>query len=84
MFVVMFCFYLFYHLVAMLCTGGMGLMSVAKPMISEVFSSSMPAIVTASFASSYLLAMAGGLCPNVVSLGGSSAVSISALLLRKS
>lgn len=44
----------------MLCTGGMGLMSVAKPMISEVFSSSMPAIVTASFASSYLLAMAGG------------------------
>ena len=35
-------------------------MSVAKPMISEVFSSSMPAIVTASFASSYLLAMAGG------------------------
>ena len=45
---------------AMLCTGGMGLMSVAKPMISEVFSSSMPAIVTASFASSYLLAMAGG------------------------
>ena len=35
-------------------------MSVAKPMISEVFSSSMPTIVTASFASSYLLAMAGG------------------------
>ncbi len=46
--------------VAMLCTGGMGLMSVAKPMISEVFSSTMPGIVTASFASSYLLAMAGG------------------------
>ena len=44
----------------MLCTGSMGLMSVAKPMISEVFSSSMPTIVTASFASSYLLAMAGG------------------------
>ena len=44
----------------MLCTGGMGLMSVAKPMIAEVFSSSMPTIVTASFASSYLLAMAGG------------------------
>ena len=39
----------------MLCTGGMGLMSVAKPMISEVFSSSMPSVVTASFASSYLL-----------------------------
>ncbi len=38
----------------------MGLISVAKPMISDVFNSSMPHVVTASFASSYLLAMAAG------------------------
>ena len=48
-------FWLLFSTSTMLCTGGMGLMSVAKPMISEVFSSSMPSIVTASFASSYLL-----------------------------
>merc|ERR1712156_284554 len=53
-------FWLLFSTSTMLCTGGMGLMSVAKPMISEVFSSSMPSVVTASFASSYLLAMAGG------------------------
>merc|ERR1719427_111722 len=38
----------------------MGLMFVAKPMISDVFTTSMPSLVTASFASSYLLALAGG------------------------
>jgi len=53
-------FWLLFSTSTMLCTGGMGLMSVAKPMISEVFSSSMPSVVTASFASSYLLALAGG------------------------
>ena len=35
-------------------------MSVAKPMIGEVFTSSMPTLVTAAFASSYLMALAGG------------------------
>merc|ERR1712156_1190019 len=53
-------FWLLFSTSTMLCTGGMGLMSVAKPMISEVFATTMPSIVTASFASSYLLAMAGG------------------------
>merc|ERR1719189_146558 len=53
-------FWLLFSTSTMLCTGGMGLMSVAKPMIGEVFATSMPSIVTASFASSYLLAMAGG------------------------
>merc|ERR1719323_1756134 len=41
-------------------TGGMGLFSVAKPMVGEVFSGALPAIVTASFASSFLLLMSGG------------------------
>ena len=40
--------------------GGMGLMSVAAPMMGEVFSGSLPHVVTASFASSYLLMMSGG------------------------
>ena len=38
----------------------MGLISVAKPMIGDVFTTSMPHIVTASFASAYLMAMAAG------------------------
>jgi MFS family permease len=48
-------FWLLFSTSTLLATGGMGLMSVAKPMISEVFTSSMPSVVTASFASSYLL-----------------------------
>ena len=48
-------FWLLFSTSTLLATGGMGLMSVAKPMISEVFTSSMPSLVTASFASSYLL-----------------------------
>ncbi|XP_023327563.1 uncharacterized protein LOC111700759 [Eurytemora carolleeae] len=44
----------------LLATGGMGLMSVAKPMIQNVFTDAMPALVTSSFASAYLMAMAGG------------------------
>lgn len=40
--------------------GGMGLFSVAKPMMSQVFSSSLPAIVTSAFASSYVLALSAG------------------------
>ena len=48
-------FWLLFSTSTLLATGGMGLMSVAKPMIAEVFTSSMPAIVTAGFASSYLM-----------------------------
>ncbi len=48
-------FWLLFATSSLLCTGGMGLMSVAKPMIGEVFTSSMPGLVTAAFASSYLL-----------------------------
>lgn len=41
-------------------TGGMGLLSVAKPMMSEVFSSLLPGVVTSAFASSFLLMLSGG------------------------
>lgn len=41
-------------------TGGMGLLSVAKPMMSEVFSSLLPLVVTSSFASSFLLMLSAG------------------------
>ena len=39
----------------------MGLMSVAKPMIQNVFTDAMPLLVTPAFASVYLMAMAGGM-----------------------
>lgn len=48
-------FWLLFSTSTLLCTGGMGLMSVAKPMIADVFTTSMPSLVTASFASSYLM-----------------------------
>ena len=44
----------------LLCTGGMGLISVAKPMIQNVFADAMPLLVTSAFASAYLMAMAAG------------------------
>lgn len=39
--------------------GGMGLFSVAKPMMSEVFSGTLPGVVTASFASAYVMMLSG-------------------------
>jgi len=53
-------FYFLFATSTLLATGGMGLMSVAKPMIQNVFTDSMPALVTTSFASAYLMAMAAG------------------------
>lgn len=41
-------------------TGGMGLLSVAKPMMSEVFSALLPAVVTSAFASKFLLMLSAG------------------------
>jgi hypothetical protein len=41
-------------------TGGMGLLSVAKPMMSDVFSTLLPALVTSAFASKYLLMLSAG------------------------
>ncbi len=48
-------FWLLFTTSTLLATGGMGLMSVAKPMIGEVFTNSMPTVVTVAFASSYLM-----------------------------
>jgi len=56
----------------LLATGGMGLMSVAKPMIQNVFTGAMPGLVTTSFASAYLMAMSAG---NVAGRIGWSAIS---------
>jgi len=53
----------FWYLVTMLfcvATGGMGVFSVAKPMMTEVFSGSLPTLVTASFATTYLLMLSAG------------------------
>eukprot|EP00050_Salpingoeca_kvevrii_P006622 m.290554 g.290554 ORF g.290554 m.290554 type:complete len:686 (+) comp12317_c0_seq1:1432-3489(+) len=41
-------------------SGGIALFSVAKPMMFQTFSSSLPEIVTASFASSYILMLSAG------------------------
>lgn len=43
-----------------LSTGGMGMFSVAKPMMSEVFSSVLPGIVTSAFAAKFLLMLSAG------------------------
>merc|ERR1719187_1863620 len=53
-------FWLLWSTATLLATGGMGLMSVAKPMIQNVFTDAMPLLVTTSFGSGYLMAMAGG------------------------
>lgn len=43
-----------------LATGGIGVFSVARPMMMEVFGSAMPSVVTASFASGFVLLLAAG------------------------
>ena len=53
-------FWLLWSTATLLATGGVGLMSVAKPMIQNVFTDAMPLLVTTGFASAYLMAMAGG------------------------
>lgn len=53
-------FYLLASVLFCVATGGMGMFSVAKPMVSDVFSSALPAIVTASFGSTFLLLLAAG------------------------
>eukprot|EP00794_Sanderia_malayensis_P017685 gene17685-19451_t len=53
-------FYLMASVLFCVATGGMGMFSVAKPMISDVFSSALPLIVTASFGSTFLLLLAAG------------------------
>lgn len=43
-----------------LATGGMGMFSVAKPMMSEVFSTMLPTVVTSAFAAKFLLMLSAG------------------------
>jgi len=57
-------FWFLFSSATILATGGMGLMSVAKPMIQEIFSSTLPSLVTPTFASLYLMSLA------VANLGG--------------
>jgi hypothetical protein len=44
----------------LIATGGLGVLAVAKPMMSEVFSTAMPDIATGAFASSYVMMLAMG------------------------
>lgn len=53
-------FWLLFSTATLLATGGMGLMSVAKPMIQNVFTGAMPDLVTPAFASAYLMGLAAG------------------------
>lgn len=43
-----------------LATGGIGMMSVAKPMLNEVFASILPAVVTSAFATNFVMLLAAG------------------------
>jgi MFS family permease len=43
-----------------LATGGIGMFSVAKPMMSEIFATALPAVVTSAFAAKYLLMLSAG------------------------
>lgn len=43
-----------------LACGGMGIFSVAKPMMTEVFGGTLPDIVTPAFASSYVMMLSAG------------------------
>lgn len=43
-----------------MATGGMGMASVAKPMMGEVFSTLLPAVVTSAFGASYVLMLSSG------------------------
>jgi MFS family permease len=43
-----------------LAAGGIGMMGVAKPMMSEVFSAVLPTVVTSDFAAKYILMLSAG------------------------
>ena len=60
-------FWLLFTTSTLLCTGGMGIMAVAKPMIQNVFTDAMPLLVTPVFASGYLMAIAAGNLVNRIS-----------------
>ena len=50
-------FWLLFSTATLLATGGMSLMSVASPMVQEVFTSSLPHIVTPTWAAGYVMSL---------------------------
>lgn len=50
-------FWLLFSTATLLATGGMSLMSVASPLVQEVFTTSLPHLVTPAFASAYVMAL---------------------------
>ena len=62
-------YWLLFSTASLLATGGMALMSVASPMMQEVFSPSLPHLVTPATASAYLMyALLGKLQPKILNL----------------
>jgi len=51
-----------------LATGGIGMFSVAKPMMSEVFSTMLPTVVTSAFAAKFVLMLSAGTLGKILSL----------------
>jgi hypothetical protein len=43
-----------------ICAGGIALFSMAKPLMSEVFTSQLPQLVTSNFASNYVMMLSLG------------------------
>jgi hypothetical protein len=54
---------------------GMGIFAVAKPMMSEVFSSSLPTVVTAAFASQYVQLLSAGNLGGRIGWAGESCIT---------
>ena len=50
-------FWQLFAIATLLATGGMGLMSVASPLVQDVFTSALPHMVTSSFASAYVMSL---------------------------
>jgi len=50
-------FWLLFSTATLLATGGMSLMSVASPLVQEVFTRALPSLVTPAFASVYLMSL---------------------------
>ena len=50
-------FWLLFTTATLLATGGMSLMSVASPMVQDVFTSSLPTIVTPAWAAGYVMSL---------------------------
>eukprot|EP00823_Brevimastigomonas_motovehiculus_P000185 TRINITY_DN1029_c0_g1_i1.p1 TRINITY_DN1029_c0_g1~~TRINITY_DN1029_c0_g1_i1.p1 ORF type:complete len:617 (-),score=164.91 TRINITY_DN1029_c0_g1_i1:505-2355(-) len=65
-------FYQMFTIMLAMGIGGLGMFSVAKPMMMDIFSSQLPSIVTPSFASAYVMMLS---LANVIGRIGWAAVS---------